>query len=257
MIRRAKRLGLPVRTGRAIFRRSVLFLVRSLEDARKRKARARSQQACLLCSTERTIGRHTRSCLVVLSTPCPLCPSHKMTIRIRLARHGRRNAPFYHLVAIQQRLGRNRKPIELLGTYDPIPRPPWPASKSYPEIDSVSSDAVEWERKTKKIEWSVDRIRYWLRVGAIPSDSALKLLQLVRVAPSSYTHLLTTLCGQSGIPIPANVKLSRGIVHGKTTSPPDWYKERLLGKQPKLPEKISTELAYALQEQRQGSVSSH
>ena len=46
-----------------------------------------------------------------------------MVVRIRLARHGSRNNPFYHLVAIRDKAARNARPIEKLGEYDPIPRP--------------------------------------------------------------------------------------------------------------------------------------
>ncbi|KAK0198213.1 hypothetical protein F5146DRAFT_77161 [Armillaria mellea] len=33
----------------------------------------------------------------------------------------------------------------------------------------------------KKIEWSVDRIRYWLSVGAVPSKSVVKLLEAGKI----------------------------------------------------------------------------
>ncbi|CAD6963439.1 unnamed protein product [Tilletia controversa] len=45
-----------------------------------------------------------------------------MVVRLRLARHGTRNNPFYHIVAIHNKKRRNALPIEKLGEYDPIPR---------------------------------------------------------------------------------------------------------------------------------------
>ena len=45
-----------------------------------------------------------------------------MVVRLRLARHGTRNNPFYHLVAIQNTKARDARPIEKLGEYDPVPR---------------------------------------------------------------------------------------------------------------------------------------
>ena len=82
-----------------------------------------------------------------------------MPVRIRLAMHGRRHARIFHLVAINQRAARNSKPIETLGIYDPALHP---------------------GQNHKTVEWSVERIKYWLKSGAIPSKSAVKILELVR-----------------------------------------------------------------------------
>jgi small subunit ribosomal protein S16 len=73
--------------------------------------------------------------------------------------HGRRHHRIFHLVAIEQQKRRNAKPTELLGIYDPALHP---------------------GQDHKTVEWSVDRIKYWLGVGAIPSSSALRLLEMVR-----------------------------------------------------------------------------
>jgi small subunit ribosomal protein S16 len=83
-----------------------------------------------------------------------------MTVRLRLAVHGLRNNRILHLVAVDQRKRRNAKPIELLGIYTP---------------------RVEPNSPHKSVEWSVDRIKYWLGVGAQPSDSVVKLLTKVRL----------------------------------------------------------------------------
>jgi len=82
-----------------------------------------------------------------------------MTVRLRLAVHGVRHNKIFHLVAIDQRKRRNAKPIELLGVY---------------------RQRVEPNNPHKSVEWSVDRIKYWLGVGAQPSDSVVKLLTTVR-----------------------------------------------------------------------------
>ena len=82
-----------------------------------------------------------------------------MTVRLRLAVHGVRHNKIFHLVAVNQRKRRNAKPIELLGIYRP---------------------RVEPQSPRKSVEWSVDRIKYWLGVGAQPSDSVVKLLTKVR-----------------------------------------------------------------------------
>lgn len=81
-----------------------------------------------------------------------------MPIRIRMAMHGRRHNKIFHLVAIDQRKRRDAKPAELLGIYNP---------------------ALEPRGTHKTVQWSVDRIKYWLGVGAIPSKSAVRLLEWV------------------------------------------------------------------------------
>lgn len=43
---------------------------------------------------------------------------------IRLTRAGKRNRPYYRVVAIDHRAKRDGRPLELLGTYDPLPSPP-------------------------------------------------------------------------------------------------------------------------------------
>jgi small subunit ribosomal protein S16 len=87
-----------------------------------------------------------------------------MTVRLRLAVHGVRNNRIFHLVALDQRKRRNAKPIELLGIYRP---------------------RVEAKSPHKSVEWSVDRIKYWLGVGAQPSDSVVKLLTAVCLVRAS------------------------------------------------------------------------
>ncbi|KAH6675127.1 ribosomal protein S16 domain-containing protein [Halenospora varia] len=58
------------------------------------------------------------------SRPPSPTTTNTMVVKIRLARFGRRKAPFYNIVVAQARTARNSKPIEVLGTYDPIPKAP-------------------------------------------------------------------------------------------------------------------------------------
>jgi small subunit ribosomal protein S16 len=44
-----------------------------------------------------------------------------MVVRIRLARFGCRNRPFYRLMAADSRSPRDGKHLEVLGYYDPLP----------------------------------------------------------------------------------------------------------------------------------------
>lgn len=46
-----------------------------------------------------------------------------MAVKIRLARHGKKNYAFYHIVAADTRAPRDGRFIELLGTYNPNTNP--------------------------------------------------------------------------------------------------------------------------------------
>ena len=83
-----------------------------------------------------------------------------MPMRIRLAMHGLRHNRIFHIVAVNQNLRRNARPTELLGVYNP---------------------RLPLGQDHKIIEWSVDRIKYWLGVGAIPSKAVVSLLEMVGV----------------------------------------------------------------------------
>ena len=75
-----------------------------------------------------------------------------MATKIRLKRIGRRNRPFYRLVAIDSRKRRDGAAIEELGWYNPI--------------DLEHS-----------FDLKSDRILHWLSEGAQPTEAAKKLLR--------------------------------------------------------------------------------
>ena len=75
-----------------------------------------------------------------------------MSVKIRLSRTGKRNAPSYRIVAVDSRSPRDGRPLEILGHYNPSMIPP--------------SFAVEKER-----------LEYWQSVGAQMSEAVEKLLK--------------------------------------------------------------------------------
>lgn len=77
-----------------------------------------------------------------------------MSVRIRLQRHGAKKRPFYRVVATDQRNARDGQFIELLGTYDPMVEPP-------------------------AVRLNGERIKYWLSVGAQPSDTVGVLIKKI------------------------------------------------------------------------------
>lgn len=84
---------------------------------------------------------------------------------LRLKRVGRTHRPFFRVNAIDKRAPRDGRVIEELGWYDPI--------------------AAE----DKQLNLKIDRIDYWLSVGAQPSDTVKSLLRRVNVDPKSGKKL--------------------------------------------------------------------
>ncbi|KAF1999052.1 ribosomal protein S16 [Amniculicola lignicola CBS 123094] len=95
-----------------------------------------------------------------------------MVVRIRLARFGKKHAPFYNIVVAHARTARNSKPLEVLGTYNPLPQPPRPGDT--------------FGRPWKDVRLDISRARYWIGVGAQPSDTAWRLLSMVGILEPKY-----------------------------------------------------------------------
>jgi small subunit ribosomal protein S16 len=95
-----------------------------------------------------------------------------MVVRIRLARFGKKHAPFYNIVVAHARTARNSLPLEVLGTYDPIPKAPRPGDTH--------------GRPWKDIKLDISRARYWIGVGAQPSDTAWRILSMVGILEPKY-----------------------------------------------------------------------
>ena len=79
-----------------------------------------------------------------------------MAVRIRCQRFGRKKRPFYRIVVAHSESPRDGRFIEILGYYDPLPNP------------SV-------------IKFKKDRLKYWLSVGAKPSNTVAKLIENTKV----------------------------------------------------------------------------
>ncbi|KAG8049756.1 hypothetical protein GUJ93_ZPchr0009g1365 [Zizania palustris] len=84
-----------------------------------------------------------------------------MVVRIRLARFGCRNRPFYRVMAADSRSPRDGKHLEVLGYYNPLP----------------GKDGG------KRMGLKFDRVKYWLSVGAQPSDPVQRILFRAGILP--------------------------------------------------------------------------
>lgn len=56
-----------------------------------------------------------------LEPSCVTTPARAMPVRIRLARYGHRNLPFYRIYVADGRAPRDGRHIEIIGHYDPKP----------------------------------------------------------------------------------------------------------------------------------------
>ncbi|MEM7700302.1 MAG: 30S ribosomal protein S16 [Pseudomonadota bacterium] len=77
-----------------------------------------------------------------------------MAIALRLSRGGAKKRPYYRIVAADSRSPRDGKYLEQIGTYNPL----------------LAKDSPE------RVKLNEDRVRYWLGVGAQPSDRVLRFL---------------------------------------------------------------------------------
>ncbi len=76
-----------------------------------------------------------------------------MSVKIRMTRMGRRHRPFFRINAIDSRAPRDGRILEKLGHYDPILK----------DVD-------------KQVVLDLERVKFWLDKGAVPSDSVSEIL---------------------------------------------------------------------------------
>ena len=83
-----------------------------------------------------------------------------MALKIRLSRAGAKKRPFYRIVVADSRSPRDGRFIERLGTYDPM-----------------------LPKEVQRVTLKEDRIRYWIGVGAQPSDRVARFLGQADIIP--------------------------------------------------------------------------
>jgi small subunit ribosomal protein S16 len=75
-----------------------------------------------------------------------------MAVSIRLRREGTKNRPYYKVVVADRRSPRDGKFIEIIGAYDP-------------------------KKPGHNSTLNIDRVEYWIRKGAQPSDTVRSLIK--------------------------------------------------------------------------------
>ena len=78
-------------------------------------------------------------------------------LTIRLARIGKKKKPYYRVVVIERTRARDGRVREAVGTYDPLKKP-------------------------AEIKLNSERIKYWLGVGAQPSNTVRSFIRLQKIA---------------------------------------------------------------------------
>lgn len=78
-----------------------------------------------------------------------------MAVKIRLARHGAKKAPYYRVVVIDSRSRREGRPIEEVGRYNPCVQP-------------------------SMIKLDLEKIDKWIANGAQPTDTVARLIEVAR-----------------------------------------------------------------------------
>ena len=89
-----------------------------------------------------------------------------MATALRFSRGGTKKAPFYRLVATDSRSPRDSKFLEKLGTYNPL----------------LAKD------DKNRVSVNEERVKYWLSVGAKPSETAARFLRSVGLITSKPTY---------------------------------------------------------------------
>ena len=80
-----------------------------------------------------------------------------MSVRIRMKRMGRKHRPFYRICIMDKQRARDGKAIEEVGFYD----------------TSVAD-------KSQRVSLNMERVDYWLSVGAQPSEKVNALIRKVK-----------------------------------------------------------------------------
>ena len=90
-----------------------------------------------------------------------------MAVKIRLRREGRKKTPMYRIVVADSQSPRDGRFIEIIGQYQP----------------RFSGDTA--------INLQVERVNYWLNVGAQPTDTVRALLRRAGVLKERHEARLT------------------------------------------------------------------
>ncbi|MCL4460247.1 MAG: 30S ribosomal protein S16 [Nitrospirae bacterium] len=84
-----------------------------------------------------------------------------MSVRIRLARHGRRKQPVYRIVVADSRCPRNGRFLEVIGSYNP--------------------------QRNDEVRFDSAKLDAWVEKGAQPSETVSRLIRKIARSQSQDT----------------------------------------------------------------------
>jgi len=89
-----------------------------------------------------------------------------MSVSLRLSRGGSKKRPYYKIVVANSRAPRDGKYLEQVGTYNPL----------------LAKD------DTNRVRIIEDRVKYWLGVGAQPTDRVARMLDKAGIKERAATN---------------------------------------------------------------------
>ena len=102
-----------------------------------------------------------------------------MAVRIRLRREGRKKTPMYRIVVADSQAPRDGRFIEIVGQYQP----------------QIGENAINLK---------LDRVEYWMNVGALPTDTVRSLLRRAGVLKTRHEARLAAKLQKSAVALPAD-----------------------------------------------------
>ena len=87
-------------------------------------------------------------------------------LTLRMSRHGAKKRPFYHIVVADSRSPRDGRFIEKIGTYNPM------LTREDPQ----------------RVKLDAERVKYWIGVGAQPSERVARLMHTAGIGPKVEMH---------------------------------------------------------------------
>ena len=87
-------------------------------------------------------------------------------VTIRLARHGSKKNPFYHITVADRSAARDGRFVERVGFYNPVAK-----------------------GQAEGLRVDLDRVDYWVGVGASPSDTVSNLIKRARAGADGVVQM--------------------------------------------------------------------
>ncbi len=116
-----------------------------------------------------------------------------MAVRIRMKRMGRHRRQFFRICVADSRSPRDGKTIEEIGTYDPFVKD-----------------------KSQRVNLKMDRVDYWMSVGAQPSERVATLISKVKDNRWTTGQNAPAMLAPKPLPVPEPPAAQEASAEGET-----------------------------------------